>query len=303
MVSGSGAGPERAVRQVREPGDLLERVHHDVAHASRDRAGELVERLVVTVHRDLFGRYPGGQRHLELAAGTDVDAEAFRAHPAQHRPGAERLRGVEHPPIGAERLQVLAAPRPDVFLVADVQRRAELGGQIPHVHAAERQHAAGSPGAARPDPGVQRVQIGRRGRRMVGGQHVTMAWPGRVRDTAHQDCGDQTPAFRPGRKRRSTSLRMSVRCSTFRLSARAGRAPTPPGTAAVPGKAVPGARGGGRGDASRGWNPRPSGRRRMSRGSLRSAWPTGGRARRSRVARGWRRARSAPRPPATVSRC
>ena len=243
MVSrgGPGAGPRGRIGQVRQPGDLLERVHHDVAHAGRDGAGELVERLVVAVHGDLFGRHPGRERHLELAAGTDVDAEALRAHPAQHRPGAERLRGVEHPAVGTERLQVLTTPGPNVLLVADVQRRAELGGQIPHVHAAERQHAAGSPGAARPDLGVQRVQVFRRGGRMVGGQHVTMAWPGRVRDTAHRDCGDQTPAFRPGRKRRSTSLRMSVRYDTFKLSARARRAPAPPG--AEPRQGMPWLRG------------------------------------------------------------
>ena len=112
-----------------------------------------VERLVVAVHRDLLRRHPGGQRHLELAAGADVDAEALGADPAQHRPGAERLGGVEHPPFGAERLQVLAAARPDVILVADVQRGAELGRQVTHVDPAERQHAAaGPPGAARPDP-------------------------------------------------------------------------------------------------------------------------------------------------------
>ena len=98
--------------------------------------GQLVQRLVVAVHGDLLGRHAGRQRHLQLAAGADVDAEAFGAHPAQHRAGAERLGRVEHPGLRAERLDVLAAPGPHVVLVAHVQRRAELGGQVPHVHAA-----------------------------------------------------------------------------------------------------------------------------------------------------------------------
>src|SRR6185437_15238059 len=51
----------------------------------------------------------------------------------QHGPGAERLGRVEHPPVRPERLQVLAAARPDVLFVADVQRGAEFGGQVPHV--------------------------------------------------------------------------------------------------------------------------------------------------------------------------
>ena len=46
----------------------------------------------------------------------------------------------------------------------------------------------------------------------------------------HQDCGDQIPAFRPRRKRRSTSPGMSVRCDSFRPSSITKRAPVLPGT-------------------------------------------------------------------------
>src|SRR5271165_2355891 len=48
-------------------------------------------------------------------------------------------------------------------------------------------------------------------------------------DPSHQDGGVETPAFRPRRKRRSTSIRMSVRSDTFNLS-RMKRAPAPPST-------------------------------------------------------------------------
>src|SRR5271166_4412420 len=51
----------------------------------------------------------------------------------------------------------------------------------------------------------------------------------------HQDCDVETPAFRPGRKRRSTSPGISVRSDTFRLSARVRRAPAPPGAEPRPG--------------------------------------------------------------------
>src|SRR5207344_2414463 len=92
---------------------------------------------------------------------------------------------VEHPPVRAERLPVLAAARPDVLLVADVERGAEFGDQVPHVRPGQGEHPARAPGAARPDALVQLVQVLRRSGRMVGGQYVAMAWPGRVRDTAH----------------------------------------------------------------------------------------------------------------------
>src|SRR6202012_4645414 len=55
-----------------QPGDLLERVEHDVAHADLDGAGQLCHRLVVAVHGDQVRADPGGQRDLQLAAGAHV---------------------------------------------------------------------------------------------------------------------------------------------------------------------------------------------------------------------------------------
>src|SRR5215472_15019801 len=115
---------------VREPGDLLERVDDDVTDAHGDGPFQLWQQLVAAVQGDHGGVDPGGQRDLEFAAGAHVHAEALLGHPAQHPPAAKRLGCIEHRRLFAERLGEVAAPTAEVLLVQGEHRRAVLPGQI-----------------------------------------------------------------------------------------------------------------------------------------------------------------------------
>ena len=137
------------------------------------------------MQRDHLRRHAGLQRDLELAAGAHVDAEALLADPAQHGAAAERLRGVEHPGVRAERVTEVPAPPPEVLLVAHEHRRAELRGELARVQAAEHQGAAGAARGARPDRRVEGVDVGRALRRMVGRQHVGVTRACGMGDAAH----------------------------------------------------------------------------------------------------------------------
>ena len=168
-VLAAGGRADGRLGQVGEPRDLLERVHHDMTDARLQRAGQLHEKLVAAVQGDHRGGHPGLERYLEFAAGAHVHAEALLAGPAQHPPAAERLGGVEDRRAFAERLPELTAALPEVRLIADEQRGAELRGEIPHVHATEGEHAAGPACGARPDLRLQRVQVRRSCSRVLGG--------------------------------------------------------------------------------------------------------------------------------------
>ena len=95
---------------VGEPGDLLERVDHDVPHPGRHRLLDLGRQLVVAVQRDQRRVHPGRQRHRQLAAGADVHPEALVGHPAEHRAGAERLGRVGDVRVRPERLRRTHGP-------------------------------------------------------------------------------------------------------------------------------------------------------------------------------------------------
>ena len=181
---GAAAG-NRRIGQVGQPGDLLERVDHDAAHPRVQRAGQLARQLVAAVQGDHLGRDPRRQRDLQLAAGAHVHAEALLGDPAQHAAAAERLGRVEHPGLRPERLPEAAAALPEVGLVADEQRGAELGGQVAHVQAAEREHA-GRPARGRGQiAGCSAFRSWGGVGRVLGGQHVGVARSGGVGDTAH----------------------------------------------------------------------------------------------------------------------
>ena len=180
-----GAGQ---VRVVGEPGDLLERVDHDVPDPGRHRLLDLGRQLVVAVQRDQRRVHPGRQRHRELAAGAHVHPEPFLGHPAEHRPRAERLGRVGDVRVRPERLRVLAGPAAHVRLVGDQHRRAELGlrGRARPCRRASAPRPAARRRAARP-PGRSAFRSAGRRRRVVGWQHVPVPGPGRVGDTTH--CG------------------------------------------------------------------------------------------------------------------
>jgi len=179
---------------VGEPGDLLERVDHDVPHTRGHRLLDLRGQLVIAVQGDQRRVHPRRQRDRELAAGADVHAKALFRDPAEHGAGAERLGRVVHLRVLAERVHVLARPAPHVRLVHDERRRAEPRRQVTDVDPAERQDTADAVRAARPDRRVKRVQVLWRRRRVIGGQHVPMTWPSWVGNTAHSYLpGERTP--------------------------------------------------------------------------------------------------------------
>src|SRR5581483_4777348 len=120
------------------------------------RRGQLLVRLVVAVEDDAGRREAGREGDVELAAGGDVEVEAFLGYQPDHRPAKEGLSGVGHA-VGAESGDVLPAANPQVGLVVDEQRRTEPLGQLAHVAAADRQPAAGRDGGG----GGQEPQVDR----------------------------------------------------------------------------------------------------------------------------------------------
>ena len=70
------------------------------------------------------GGNPARTRDVQLAAGGDVEVEPVLGDQLRHRRAEERLARVRHR-VGAEGVGVLAAARPQLALVVDVQRRAE----------------------------------------------------------------------------------------------------------------------------------------------------------------------------------
>ena len=108
-----------------EPGDLVQRVEHDVADARLDRRDQLVDRLVVAVEGDPLRREARPQRDGQLAAAAHVQAQPLVGDPAGHLRAQERLGRVVHRPR-AERGGELRRARPEVGLVDDEQRRAVL---------------------------------------------------------------------------------------------------------------------------------------------------------------------------------
>ena len=106
--------------------ELVVAVDDDAADARRRRrAAQLVLGLVVAVQDEPVGGHPGGEGDVELAAGGHVEVQPLLVGEAGHRPAEERLRGVGGA-VG-ERVDGLPAPGPQVRLVVDEQRRAELG--------------------------------------------------------------------------------------------------------------------------------------------------------------------------------
>ena len=136
--------------QALEPVDLVERVDDDAAHAHLEGGGELGIGLVAPVQDQPIGRHPGGQGDMELATGRHVEAHPLFVGEPGHGHTQERFGGVRHtvPP----RLDSLAAHGPEMCLVVDEQRRAELLGQAGQVDTADAQ------AAGRVDLGCHREQ-------------------------------------------------------------------------------------------------------------------------------------------------
>ena len=118
--------------------DLVERVEDQVADASAGGEEDLRVGLVVAVHVDAVGVEAGAERHVQLAAGGDVDREPLLGEEPVGGGAGQRLAGEEDLKVGGaavEGIAVGAGAGADVVLGVDVGGGAELLGQLDHVAA------------------------------------------------------------------------------------------------------------------------------------------------------------------------
>ena len=119
---------------------LVEAVHHDAPHPGVDGVGQLGGGLVVAVQHESLGREPGGQGHVQLAAGSHVEVQTLVAHQLRHGAAEKRLGRIGHSAV-AEDGPRLTAACPYVVLVVDDQRRTERTGQVDEITTRNRETA------------------------------------------------------------------------------------------------------------------------------------------------------------------
>ena len=160
VVVGRGLDPRRdpdqhVLGRVEQPLaalDLVEGVEDQVADAGAGGEEDLLVGLVVAVHVDAVGVEAGPQRHVQLAAGGDVDREALLGEEPVGGGAGQRLAGEEDLEVVAaalEGLAVGAGAGADVVLGVDVGGGAELGRELDHVAAGHLEVAALVDAAAR----------------------------------------------------------------------------------------------------------------------------------------------------------
>jgi hypothetical protein len=141
-----------------EAGDLVERVEHHPADARLHGRDQLVERLVVAVHRDPLRRETGAHRDRQLTAARDVEAQALLGDPAGHLGAQERLGRIVHrarPEGGGE----LGRAGAEVGLVDHEERGAVPLREVAYVDARDLQRAAlTAAGVPRPHRGRELVE-------------------------------------------------------------------------------------------------------------------------------------------------
>ena len=175
--------------------DLDHRVEHDVTDTGLDGHGQLVDGFIVAVQSDSLGREAGMQGDGELAAAGDVERQALFVDPARDFGAQERLCGVADVFAAAERSSDLAAARPEVVLVDDKDRGAELGGDFGDGHAGDRDNAVvAADGVVRPHIRCEREHVGR-GLRPGRGAAVVdlLSVPGPGGMSIHMRSGAVTP--------------------------------------------------------------------------------------------------------------
>ena len=162
------------------------RIDHDRADADLHGTFELGDRLVVAVQAEAGGVGARGERDGQLAAGGDVDGEAFLGDPAHDLGREERLAGVVDARLHAaargrvgERFTHFAGAAAHGILVEHVQRSSETGTQLGDADARDLELAVGiTRGRGRPHQRREHVRIGRFGeprgheRAVGGGGHV-----------------------------------------------------------------------------------------------------------------------------------
>ena len=158
-------------------------------------AGQLVDGFVVAVQGDSLGREVGVQRDGEFAAAAHVQRQAFLVDPAGDLGAQERLGRVADVLAAAERRGDLAAARPEVVLVDDEDRGAELVGDVGDLHTGDRHNTVvAANGVARPHIRRERQQLIRRLRTWRGAYVVDfLGVPGTGGMRVHIRSGAVTP--------------------------------------------------------------------------------------------------------------
>src|SRR5665647_3169236 len=218
------------------PLDLIEGVDDDAADSVSQRSLDLGNALVVAVEADSMAGKTGSDRHGQLTAGADVQPQALLVDPPRHRSAQERLAGVVDVGAAAEIMEALIeslfellCTRPEVVLVNDVCRCAEVFRDLADVEATDGQSPPVSPmDRTRPQRRDQSVHV-------LGGTQplrATVSALGVERASlmrSHQSrSGDETPSRpRPlARTTRVASLSHSrVRCRSV-ISSPASRGRT-----------------------------------------------------------------------------
>ena len=121
-----------------QPLDLGHRVQHHVPDTVLDRRRELLDGLVVAVQGDSLRREARVQRDGEFSAAADVQRQALFVDPARDLGAQERLGRVVNVLATAEGIRDVAAACPEVVLIDDEHRGAELGGDFGHRHPGNR---------------------------------------------------------------------------------------------------------------------------------------------------------------------
>ena len=122
--------PSRALGDLLESGQLREAVGHDPADPRGDRGFELLDRLVVAVEHETLTGISRRDRGGELSSARHVAVQPLRRRDLQHTDDTQRLRGVGDRHVVAERLAVAPHAVHEGRAVHDVERGAELGGEV-----------------------------------------------------------------------------------------------------------------------------------------------------------------------------
>lgn len=115
--------------------DLRGAVEDDPPDPEPQRGLDVARALRVSVQHHPLRRKPGQDGEFEFTGGADVEPQTLLVDPPNHRPGQERLGGVQHIGVG-EGGPVRPAPCPHLVLVQHIR-----GGVEPVGHIGERDPA------------------------------------------------------------------------------------------------------------------------------------------------------------------
>src|SRR5690606_26069215 len=146
---GPGAGaPGERVQKLQ----FVQVVDDDPVHPVLEGHLQLFGRFVVPVEDDAVRRKAREKRRVELAAGDDVEVEAFFFDDAADGGGEQRFTRVDHFEVGigaGKPLDVRPGLRAQVRLVQDVKGRAEAPGELHRVASPDEEvvflHRHGAP--------------------------------------------------------------------------------------------------------------------------------------------------------------